>query len=230
MASRSPWHSATAARRPILCVCLVVVCVGLHSQSTFAQTTSTTIQGAVVDTSGAVLAGAKVSAVNTKTGIRREAVASSTGDYTFPLLDVGVYDVTVEADGFRPETRRNIVLEINEKVRADFELQIGGTQERVEVTASSSTLRTDDATLGQTIEQRRVEELPLNNRSLGALAILQPGVQYGPRSGPDGQGFGQRQGGQGIPIPGIGFRSSPMGSAKRTSTPRSTGSSSPKRG
>ena len=117
----------------------------------------------------------------------------------------GVYDVTVEAKGFRPETRRNIVLGINEKVRADFQLQIGGTQERVEVTAETSTLRTDDATLGQTIEQRRVEELPLNNRSLGALAILQPGVQYGPRSGPDGQGFGQRQGGQGIPIPGIGL-------------------------
>ncbi len=205
MASRSPWHSATAWRCPILCVCVVVICFGLDIPSTFAQTTSTTIQGAVTDMSGAVLAGAKVTAVNTKTGVRRETVASSTGDYTFPLLDVGVYDVTVEADGFRPETRRNIVLEINEKVRADFELQIGGTQERVEVTASSSTLRTDDATLGQTIEQRRVEELPLNNRSLGALAILQPGVQYGPRSGPDGQGFGQRQGGQGIPIPGIGL-------------------------
>ena len=169
------------------------------------QTTSTTIQGAVVDSSGAVLAGAKVTALNTRTGISRETHASSTGDYTFPLLDVGVYDVTAEAQGFRSETRRNVLLEINEKVRADFVLQIGGTQERVEVTAESATLRTDDATLGQTIEQRRVEELPLNNRSIGALAILQPGVQYGPRSGTDGQGFGQRQGGQGIPIPGIGL-------------------------
>ena len=79
------------------------------------------------------------------------------------------------------------------------------TTEVVEITASGTILKTDDATLGQTIEQRRVEELPLNNRNLGALAILQPGVQYGPRSGTDGQGFGQRQGSNGVPIPGIGL-------------------------
>jgi Carboxypeptidase regulatory-like domain/TonB dependent receptor len=204
MASR-PTGSWWSTCRSLVFLLLLALCLGSTSQTLLAQTTSTTILGTVVDASGAVLAGAKVTAVNTRTGIRREATASSTGDYTFPLLDVGVYDVTVEVEGFRPETRRNVVLEINEKVRADFALQIGGTAERVEVTAESATLRTDDATLGQTIEQRRVEELPLNNRSLGALAILQPGVQYGPRSGSDGQGFGQRQGGQGIPIPGIGL-------------------------
>jgi Carboxypeptidase regulatory-like domain/TonB dependent receptor len=173
--------------------------------SVSAQTTSTTILGTVSDASGAILAGAKVSAVNTRTGVKREVVTSSTGDFSFPLLDVGVYDLTVDAHGFKQELRRNIVLEINEKVRMDFTLQVGATNERVEVTAESATLRTDDATLGQTVEQRRVEELPLNNRNLGALAILQPGVQYGPRSGTDGQGFGQRQGSHGIPIPGVGL-------------------------
>ena len=184
---------------------LAALCLAWTSPVASAQTTSTTILGTVIDASGAVLPGARVTIVNTRTAIKRDSVASSTGDYVFPLVEVGVYDVTVEADGFRPETRRALLVEINEKVRADFQLKIGGTEERVEVTANSSTLRTDDATLGQTIEQRRVEELPLNNRNIGALAILQPGVQYGPRSGSDGQGFGQRQGGQGIPIPGIGL-------------------------
>jgi carboxypeptidase family protein/TonB-dependent receptor-like protein len=186
-------------------VCWCLPAIFMLWVSVSAQTTSTTILGTISDASGAVLPGAKVTAVNTGTGVKREVVAASTGDFSFPLLDVGVYDLIVEAQGFKQEIRRNIVLEINEKVRMDFTLQVGATNERVEVTAEAATLRTDDATLGLTVEQRRVEELPLNNRNLGTLAILQPGVQYGPRSGTDGQGFGQRQGSHGIPIPGIGL-------------------------
>jgi hypothetical protein len=182
-----------------------LLCSTLLCPAALAQTTSTTILGTVADSSGAVLPNAKVTVVNTQTGVRREDTTSSTGDFTFPLLDVGVYDITVDAQGFKTEVRRGIVLQINDKTRADFALQVGATSERVEVVAENAALRTDDATLGQTVEQRRVEELPLNNRNIGALAILQPGVQYGPRSGTDGQGFGQRQGSHGIPIPGIGL-------------------------
>lgn len=170
-----------------------------------AQTTSTTILGVIADSTGAVINGAKVTVTNTSTRVSREVVTSTTGDFTFPLVDVGIYDVMVDAQGFKTEVRRNVIVNINEKVRVDFAMQIGAASERVEVTAEGATLRTDDATLGQTIEQRRVEELPLNNRNIGALAILQPGVQYGPRSGTDGQGFGQRQGSHGIPIPGVGL-------------------------
>ncbi len=170
-----------------------------------AQTTSTTILGTVTDTSGAVVAGAKVTALNVKTGLKREETTSSTGDFSFPLLDVGEYEVTVDAQGFKSEVRHHLILQINEKTRVDFALQVGLTTERVDVSAGTVALRTDEATLGETVEQRRVEELPLNNRNLGALAILQPGVQYGPRAGTDGQGFGQRQGANGVPIPGIGL-------------------------
>ncbi len=170
-----------------------------------AQTTSTTILGVIADSTGAVINGAKVTVTNTSTRVSREVVTSTTGDFTFPLVDVGIYDVMVDAQGFKTEIRRNVIVNINEKVRVDFAMQVGAASDRVEVTAEGATLRTDDATLGQTIEQRRVEELPLNNRNIGALAILQPGVQYGPRSGTDGQGFGQRQGSHGIPIPGVGL-------------------------
>jgi hypothetical protein len=187
-----------------LCSSLLFVLL-LSSDAAFAQTTSTTILGTVADSAGAVVTGAKITVTNTGTGVSREVMASSTGDYSFPLLDVGVYDVKVDAQGFKSEIRRGVILQINEKVRVDFAMQVGATTERVEIVATGSTLRTDDATLGQTVEQRQVEELPLNNRNLGALAILQPGVQYGPRSGTDGQGFGQRQGSHGIPIPGIGL-------------------------
>ncbi len=197
-------HSRIAMRSGTIIVSLMALLLWA-SPLAIAQTTSTTILGVVSDATGAVVNGAKVTVTNTSTKLSREAKTSETGDYTFPLVDVGIYDVTVDAQGFKTEVRRNVIVNINEKVRVDFSLQVGAASERVEVTAEGATLRTDDATLGQTIEQRRVEELPLNNRNIGALAILQPGVQYGPRSGTDGQGFGQRQGSHGIPIPGIGL-------------------------
>jgi hypothetical protein len=150
-------------------------------------TTSTTILGVITDTSGAVVPGAKVTALNVKTGLKREETTSSTGDFSFPLLDVGEYDVSVDAQGFKSEVRHHLILQINEKTRVDFALQVGLTTERVDVSAGTVALRTDEATLGETVEQRRVEELPLNNRNLGALAILQPGVQYAPRAGTDGR-------------------------------------------
>ncbi|MEY3282963.1 MAG: hypothetical protein RIR86_976, partial [Acidobacteriota bacterium] len=196
-------NKATKLGRPLVWLLLTIV-LSL-APAAMAQTTSTTILGVVADSTGAVINGAKVTITNTSTQVSREVVSGSTGDYTFPLVDVGVYDVTVDAQGFKTEIRRSVIVNINEKVRVDFALQVGAATDRVEVTAEGATLRTDDATLGQTIEQRRVEELPLNNRNIGALAILQPGVQYGPRSGTDGQGFGQRQGSHGIPIPGIGL-------------------------
>ncbi len=186
-------------------LCLSLLSISICAELS-AQTTSTTILGTVSDLTGAVISGAKVTVTNTRTGVKREDTTSSTGDFSFPLLDVGVYDIEVNAQGFKQELRRNIILEINEKVRANFSMQVGATTEKIEVTAEAAQLRTDDATLGNTVEQRRVEELPLNNRNLGALAILQPGVQYGPRSGSDGQGFNQgRAGGHGIPIPGVGL-------------------------
>lgn len=189
-----------ALRLLFLFVCLFVVAHVAH-----AQTTSTSILGTVSDPNGALVPGAKVTALNVGTGTKREDSTSSSGDFSFPLLDVGEYEVTVEAPGFKAAVRPKVILQVNEKVRVDFSLDVGSPTERVEVSADTAVLRTEDATLGQTVEQRRVVELPLNNRNLGALAILQPGIQYGPRSGTDGQGFGQRQGSHGVPIPGVGL-------------------------
>src|SRR5258708_32477519 len=90
-----------------------------------AQTTSTSILGTVTDSSSAIIAGAKVRVLNIRTGIKREDVTSSTGDYNFPLLDVGEYEVSVEAPGFKAETQKNVGLQINQKARVDFALQVG---------------------------------------------------------------------------------------------------------
>src|SRR6202011_938015 len=90
-----------------------------------AQTNSTAILGTVLDPSGAVVVGAKVTLLQTQTGIKREDVTSSTGDYNFPLLDPGMYSVTVEGRGFKPETHTGIELQLDQKARVDFHLQVG---------------------------------------------------------------------------------------------------------
>jgi len=163
-----------------------------------AQTTSTSILGTVSDASGAVMAGAKVILTNERTNVKSETVTTSSGDYLFPLLEIGQYEVAIEAAGFKSEVRKNILLQINEKVRVDFNLTVGQVTERVEVTAEAATLKTDEVSTGGIVEQRRLVELPVNGRNVGNLATLQPGVMFGSRGGLDGQSGG----GGGIPIPG----------------------------
>lgn len=170
----------------------------LLAAASFAQTTSTSIVGTVTDSSGAAVQGAKVTATQVRTGLKREDLTSATGDYSFPLLDVGEYSLTVEMSGFKAVNRTGIQLQINERLRADFTLQVGQVSERVEVTAEVATLKTDEASLGNVVEQRRLVELPLNGRNVGNIAVLQAGVQFAPRGGLDGQ----TGGGGGIPIPG----------------------------
>ncbi len=172
--------------------------LALSAASLVAQTTSTSLLGTVSDPSGAAVAGAKVTATNVATQVKREDVTTSTGDYNFPLIDVGEYTVTVEMAGFKTFTRANVVVQINEKVRVDIGLQVGQVSERVEVTGAIAALKTDEASIGEVLEQRRIVELPINGRNVGNLAVLQAGVMFGPRGGLDGQAGA----GGGIPIPG----------------------------
>lgn len=107
------------------------------SLSLLSQTTSTSIVGTVIDPTGAAIVGAKITATNIRTQIKREDVTTSTGDYSFPLLDIGEYSVTVAANGFKTVTQRNLLLQINEKLRVDFTMEIGQVSDRVEVTGQS---------------------------------------------------------------------------------------------
>ena len=170
----------------------------LFTLALHAQTTSTTILGTVTDPTGASVQGAKIVAKNVGTGVNTETTTTSTGDYTLPLLPTGDYEVTVDMGGFKAETKKGVRLQINEKVRVDFQLQVGAQSERITVTADAATLRTDEASVGGTVEQRRLVELPMNGRNVGSFATLNAGVQFGSRGGYDGQ----TGGGGGIPIPG----------------------------
>lgn len=170
----------------------------LSALPSISQTTSTTILGTVTDSSGATVAGAKVLATNANTGTKREELTSATGDYAFPLVDVGVYNIAVEMKGFKSETAKGVTLQINQKARVDFRLEVGAQTEMVTVSGEIAQLKTDEASLGSVVEQRRVVELPLNGRNLAGLAVMQPGVQFGGRMGFDGLTGASG----GVPIPG----------------------------
>jgi outer membrane receptor protein involved in Fe transport len=159
------------------------------------QTTSTEILGLVIDPTGAVTPGAQVTITRLATGETRSARTNHAGEYIFRLIEIGEYTVRCEMQGFKTETVTGLRVQIQQKARVDFTLQVGAVSDTVEVQASAVALKTEDATVGQVIENRRIIELPLNGRNLNQLAVLVPGVQFGNRAGlNDGLG--------GFPIPG----------------------------
>ncbi len=159
-----------------------------------AQTTSTEITGTVVDPTGAVIGGARITLQHVDTGQSRTTRTSNTGDYSFPLIEIGNYTISAEMSGFQKQEKTGIRLSLQQKLRIDFSLRVGDTVERIEVVASSVQLKTEDASVGQVIDNKRVVELPLNGRNIATLAVLTPGVQFGLRQGLDGSA--------GSPIPG----------------------------
>src|SRR5437667_3578124 len=169
-----------------------------------AQSTTQSIEGLVTDTSAAVISNAKVTITNTATGVTSSVLSNSTGNYTFPLVPVGNYDVKAEMSGFKAEEVRGLRVETAAQVRQDFQLQIGAISETVEVAASSVTLNTESANVGGVIENKRIIKLPLNGRNVVSLVVLVPGVQFGERTG-RGDGLG------GFPIPGAGCSVSARG-------------------
>jgi Carboxypeptidase regulatory-like domain/TonB-dependent Receptor Plug Domain len=161
--------------------------VGLCVVQATAQTTSTEVLGTVTDTSGAVIPSAKITLLRVGTGERRVEATDSSGNYSFPLIEIGDYTVSVEMSGFKTETKTGITVELQQKARVNFQLEVGAATEKIEVVATGVELKTDDAALGATIGQTQVAELPTLNRNFASLLVLTPGVQFGTRMGLNAQ-------------------------------------------
>src|SRR5262245_31417072 len=166
-------HLFREVKRSIAALCLALA---VNGSMALAQTPTATVTGQVRDSSGAAVPGARVVARNVQTNIEREAVTSENGDYTIPLLNVGEYQVLVEKQGFKKAVQTGLILQIDQKARLDFALQIGQVSESVEVTAAASLVQTDSASVGTVIDNKRVLELPLNSREFYALALTAPRV------------------------------------------------------
>ncbi|HTA68204.1 MAG TPA: carboxypeptidase regulatory-like domain-containing protein [Bryobacteraceae bacterium] len=156
---------------------LVLLGLGLV-QSSFGQTFGS-ITGVVTDSSGGIVAGATVTVTNPQTNATRTATTNASGNYVFPALLPGVYDVRVEAQGFQPEVRNGVQLQVQQEARLDFQLKVGSLTEAVEVTGGAPLLTTENATVGTVIDNQRIIDLPLNGRNFTALISLSPNVVSG---------------------------------------------------
>jgi Carboxypeptidase regulatory-like domain len=149
-----------------------------------------TILGSVTDQTGAVVPGAQIVITNINTNLEFTAVSNSDGAFSTPGLQVGSYKVTISKDGFKKYLRSGIVLEVDQKAQLNVTLETGAVTDVMEVTGLGSLVDTTTATLGKVIENRRVQELPLNGRNAFSLVLLSPAVQSG--AGPSASGFGDR--------------------------------------
>src|SRR5215212_10963136 len=172
--------------RPIRSFALTVALATAAFSQTFGE-----ITGVVTDPSGAVLVGASVRVTNPQTNLTRSVATNNAGNYAFPALLPGVYNVRAEMSGFQSEIRSGVELQVQQTARIDFQLKIGGVAEAVEVQGGAPLLATENATVGTVIENRRIVELPLNGRNFLSLIALSPNVtaQFaGPGQANDRQG------------------------------------------
>ena len=160
---------------------MFVLSIGVFAQS---QSTTTQIQGTVLDPNGAVVAGADVTVKNTQTGFERIVSTNSDGFFSAPLLPLGIYRVTVKAQGFGETNLENIETNLGQTLSLKVELKLGGTVETVDVSAEPDSVDIARTELSTQINERSVENLPINRRDFSRFALLTPGVSI--VQGPDG--------------------------------------------
>ncbi|HXX24191.1 MAG TPA: TonB-dependent receptor [Terriglobia bacterium] len=159
----------------LLCCLLVLAALPLHAQNFTAS-----LVGAVRDPSGALVPGAKVTLTNTTNGFTYSATTDTTGEYVIRNLEPSVYRLKVEVQGFKTYELSGIVLVVQQNTRQDVTLQVGSTVQTVEVTAAAPLLQSQDAQLGQVINQQFILELPLVGRDAAQLIALAPGMVVPP--------------------------------------------------
>jgi len=159
-------------------VVVVAVAVALMLPSMLAAQGATgRIVGRVADPSGAVLAGVKITLTNQATAISVQGQSNDSGDYSFVNIAPGTYQASFELKGFKKNLQKDIILDVNQVLTLNSTLQIGGTQEVVDVTSEAPQVDTTSTQLGAVINDRSVNELPLNTRDTYQFLQLQPGVQ-----------------------------------------------------
>src|SRR5258708_38661364 len=129
-----------------------------------AQGTSGRIIGRVADPTGAVLAGVKVTLVNEATNVSRDVLTKGNGDYDFVEVPVGTYRLEFDLKGFKKNVRRGAALDVNQVITLNMTMQVGATQEVVDVTSEAPLVETTSTQLGAVVGDRAVSELPLNSR------------------------------------------------------------------
>jgi Carboxypeptidase regulatory-like domain/TonB dependent receptor len=169
---------ATALR-----ILLLVTVLALTIRPAMSQSTGGRILGAITDQTGAAVAGATVVVTDSQRGASRSLTTDTSGEYVAPDLIPGHYKIRVEAKGFKTIERPDVTVEVATDVRSDFTLLPGNVSEIVTVTEDVSLVNTTSATLGGTLSNQEINDLPLNGRNYENLLQLRPGVMRYPGGG-----------------------------------------------
>jgi hypothetical protein len=147
------------------------------ASTAWAQFDAASILGTVRDPRGSVIANATVTVRNVDTGITAKATTDPSGNYLFPSVRIGTYEVIAEASGFSSSKVEDVRLTVEARQRVDFALQVGQVNEVVTVTEAAPLLESDSSSKGQVIGQKQIVNLPILGRSYSNLALLTPGVR-----------------------------------------------------
>ena len=160
-------------RRKLFHFSILFLFLGLFATQAFAQ--EATIVGTVTDPSGAAVPNVSITITDTDTGIARQVVSNSDGQYIASNLHIGHYNIRVDATGFKRIEQNNVVLQVGDRSRLDFKLEIGSTQEQVTVEAAAVGVQTDSGEVSNVITGKQVENLATNGRSIYTLVNLTTG-------------------------------------------------------
>jgi len=152
---------------------VIVVVFGLSAAAIAQQAT---VVGTVVDPAGAALPNVNITATNVESGIAKTIQTNSSGQYVIPDLNIGHYNVKAEATGFKSTEQKNIVLQVGDRDRIDFQLQVGEVQETVTVEANTLRVQTDSGEQSSVITGQQISQISVSGRSMYQLAALVPGA------------------------------------------------------
>src|ERR1043165_1405654 len=154
----------------------------LLALSAFGQSTAT-LQGSVTDPKGSVVPNATVTARNEATSVERTAQSDSDGNFSIASLPAGTYTIQVQAQGFKRDLVQHFAIEVGRTIQRNFQLEVGDVSENITVTADAPVIESATTSVGTVINQRTVQEIPLNGRHFVDLGLLIPGSVTPPQYG-----------------------------------------------
>ena len=154
----------------------LVVCLLLFAFAFLASAQDATIVGTITDPSGAPVPNVKLTITSTETGQARHLETTGLGQFVVPDLPIGHYNVRAEASGFKAEEQKDIALNVGDRARVDFKLQIGSTSESVNVESTAIAVQTDSGEVSDVINGQEVSQFATNGRSVYSLAGLTAGA------------------------------------------------------
>ncbi len=152
--------------------CIFVFILAMSSAASLSAQTSGSISGHVADPTGAVIPDTNVTLTNVGTGAVRTTVTTGAGDYLFPDVPPGVYNIQATHQGFKATQSENVQVQVQQSLRQDFTMAVGEVTQTVTVQATGALLQVENATLGSVVENAAINELPLNGRNYLSLVAL----------------------------------------------------------